>query len=321
MTYAAPASFPDAVSPAGAPSQPDLNDIALFVEVARRGNISRAADTTGVPASTVSRRLRKLEATLGVSLLVRTTRQITLTDAGRLYFERCRQLVEEVRDAHSVLHELGVRPRGTLRVLLPEPLEALDFTQLAREFAEHWPELEYRYDYSHEPNPHPARQFDVALRWGEQADSDLIARRLADIPHQLYASPHYLREHGVPASPGDLIRHECLGSDVCGELSAWTLERDGERVRIPVTGRFGSNNPELLRRLAITGAGIVALPCVGSRQPDHMVPVLPAWQLASIPLYAMFASRRPPARTRVFLDFLQARIQEMLHRKRDAVAA
>lgn len=308
------------VQPANAEAQPDLNDIALFVEVAKRSNISRAAETTGVPATTVSRRLRELEATLGVSLLVRTTRRITLTEAGRLYFERCRDLVDQVRDAHYVLHGMGVRPHGTLRVLLPEPLDALDFTKLAGEFAEHWPELEYRFDYSHESVLDPAQEFDVALRWGKQADSDLIARRLADIPHQLHASPRYLKAHGAPSSPNDLANHQCLRSDLCGELSSWTLERGDSRVDVPVGGKLASNNLELLRKFAASGAGIVALPSIGPAAPA-MVPVLPDWKLAPIPLYAMFASRKPPARTRVFLDFLHRRIHEMLLQAGAPVAA
>ncbi len=307
------------IAAAGADIQPDLNDIALFVEVARRHNISRAAESTGVPATTVSRRLRELEATLGVTLLVRTTRRITLTEAGRLYYERCRELVEQVRDAHSVLHGLGVRPGGTLKVLLPEPLDALDFTRLVREFAEHWPELDYRFDYSHEPVLDPAHEFDVALRWGKQADSDLIARKLADIPHQLHAAPRYLQAHGAPVSPAELVRHECLRSDLCGELAAWTLERGDNRVAVPISGKLSSNNLELLRKFAASGAGIVALPKLGPGS-AAMVPVLPDWQLAPIPLYAMFASRKPPARTRVFLDFLQRKIQDMMRQACPAVA-
>jgi len=306
--YAAPSPAPDL---ADSPGEPQLNDIGLFIEVARRSSFSRAAENLGVPATTVSRRLRQLEASLGVSLLVRTTRRIALTEAGQLYFDQCSALIDQVRDAQSVLHGIGVKPRGTLTVLLPEPLDALGFADIAREFAERWPELKYRFDYVHDPVLDPSRDFDIALRWGQQADSDLVARRLADIPHQLHAAPSYLNTRGEPRTPADLARHECLRSDLCGEMATWTLECEDFQADVPVSGALASNNLELLRKFAASGAGIIALPTIGPSDPT-MVPVLPRWRLAPIPLYAVFPSRKAPTRTRMFLEFLEERIGELV---------
>src|SRR5690606_22354983 len=110
----------------------------IFVEVAKRRSISRTAESFGVPATTLSRRLRALEGRLGVELLARSTRHITLTEAGKLYYERCRALVEQAFDAHDVLREQGVKPRGTLKVLLPDPLDALQFATVVQTFGQDW---------------------------------------------------------------------------------------------------------------------------------------------------------------------------------------
>lgn len=277
----------------------NLNDVAIFVEIAKRGNITRTAELTGIPTATLSRRLRALETGLGVELLSRSTRRIALTESGRLYYDRCRELVEQVMDAHETLREAGTQPRGTLKVLLPDPLDALDFTGRAKAFAEAWPELSYRFDYGSVQRDQ--REFDVALAWGEQPDSDLIARAVAAVPFRLYASPEYLARHGTPKTPDDLALHVCLGSDVCGELNHWTLQRGRERHELTPQGPLQSNDLEVMRRFCLAGQGIVALPVCDN---TPLLPVLPEWNLLPVTLYALFGSRTPPARARSFVDFL-----------------
>ena len=285
----------------------NLNDIAIFVEVAKRLNISRTAELIGVPATTLSRRLRVLEARLGVELLSRSTRNIALTEAGKLYYDRCRLLVEQAIDAQDVLLDEGIRPRGTLKVLLPDPLEALDLVGMASAFARAWPELRLRCDYAYERGWEGAREFDVALRWGTQADSDLVARRVGEFPFRLYASASYLARAGRPARPEELATHECLIATQCRELSAWVLERDGRRMTVDPDGRVHANDIEMTRRFANAGMGIVALPAHDPRNRE-LVPVLDDWALAPIALYAMYGSRTPPARARAFVDALIAHV-------------
>ncbi|MDQ8031124.1 LysR family transcriptional regulator [Bordetella genomosp. 1] len=283
----------------------NLNDIAIFVEVAKRLNISRTAELIGVPATTVSRRLRVLESRLGVELLSRNTRSIALTEAGKLYYDRCRMLVEQAIDAQDVLLDEGIRPRGTLKVMLPDPLDGIGFVAMASAFARSWPELRLRCDYAHDRGWEGAREFDVALRWGTQADSDLIARRIGFFPFRLYASPAYLSQHGRPARPEELETHQCLIATQCRELAAWVLERDGRRMTLDPQGRLHAHDLEMTRRFAAAGMGIAALPADDPRN-DALVPVLDDWTLAPIALYAMFGSRTPPARARAFVDALIA---------------
>lgn len=290
---------------------PKLNDIAIFVEVAKLRHLGRSAEKLDIPASTVSRRLRHLEQELGIALLVRTTRGMLLTDAGTLYFDTCRGLIEQAADAHHALRQLGLVPTGTLRISLPDTLAPFAFVEVVREFCAAWPGIDVRLDYSaFKDNYATPADFDIALRWGVQPDSDLVSRHLASVPYRLYTGASYLDTHPAPTSPADLRRHHCLGTEICGELSQWTLRTDSETVHVAARAKVRANNLDALTDLVRGGAGIAALPAVA--RGHGLVPVLPGWSLAPIPLYALQTTRHPPARARAFLHLLQARLQETL---------
>ena len=219
----------------------NLNDIAIFVEIAKQRNISRAAELTGVPTATLSRRLRVLEARLGVQLLSRTTRRIALTQAGKRYYDYCHQLVEQAVNAQDVLMADGVRPRGTLKVMLPDQLDAVRLLSFIPRFAQDWPELHFRYEHGYGLG-WQGSDFDVALRWGAQADCDLVARPVGHFDFRLYASASYLAQHGNPEHPSELARHQCLKSGLCPELDCWTLQRAGQRVPFTPQARLGTHD-------------------------------------------------------------------------------
>ncbi|WP_025136964.1 LysR family transcriptional regulator [Achromobacter sp. DH1f] len=290
---------------------PNLNDIAIFVEVAKLLHLGRSADKLDMPASTISRRLRCLERELGIALLIRTTRGMLLTDAGTLYFDTCRELIEQAADAHHALRQLGLEPTGTLRISLPDTLAPFAFVGVVREFCAAWPGIDVLLDYSaFKDNCATPADFDIALRWGVQPDSDLVSRHLASVPYRLYACASYLDAHPAPASPPELRRHQCLGTEICSELSQWTLRTDGETVHIAARAKVRANNLDALADLVRGGAGIAALPAVALGH--GLVPVLPDWSVAPIPLYALQTTRHPPARARAFLHLLQARLQQTL---------
>ncbi|WP_459615772.1 LysR family transcriptional regulator [Bordetella sp. 2513F-2] len=281
----------------------NFNDVAIFVEVAKQCSISRTAELTGVPASTLSRRLSVLEDRLGMRLLSRTTRRIALTEAGRLYFERCRNLIEQALDAQDVLRDHGMRPRGTLKILLPDPLGIVRLPAFMVQFARTWPELQFRCSYRRGRRWEHDGDFDVALRWGTQADSDLVARSVAQFEFRLYAAPGYLARQGCPAHPDDLRHHDCVYTDMCPELSCWTLHGGEQRLSVKPRPRLVVDDLDLAHRLACEGGGIVALPPSAACR-AALEPVLPGWRLAPVSLYAMYATRTPPARVRVFVDAL-----------------
>ncbi|AOB28593.1 MULTISPECIES: LysR family transcriptional regulator [Bordetella] len=289
-----------------------LNDIALFVEVAKRKNFSHAAEALNIPTSTLSRRVSELERGLGMRLLNRSTRRIDLTEAGALYFERCRHIVEEARVAHEQLQDMAAQPKGRLRISLPTSLAQLFLTDVIPEFRSLYPDIECDFDLSMRPVDPISNPFDLVLRFGQQPDSSLVARQIVLMTQHLYAAPQYLALHGEPRVPADLGHHECLRPSMSDAFSYWVLQSGDKVERVQVSGRLAANNIGMLGRLAGQGLGITPLVMSDSMtraiRQAGLVRVLPDWALTPIPLFALMPSRMVPAKTRAFLDFIQPRL-------------
>lgn len=291
-----------------------LNDIALFVEVAKRKNFSHAAEALGIPTSTLSRRVTELERGIGMRLLNRSTRRIDLTEAGAVYFERCRHIVEEARVAHEQLQDMAAQPKGRLRISMPTSLAQLFLPVVIREFRAQYPDIECDFDLSMRPIDPISNPYDLVLRFGQQPDSSLIARQIVLMTQHLYASPAYLERYGEPRTPSDLSHHECLRPAMTDVMSYWVLH-SGEKVeRVQVSGRLAANNVGMLGRLASQGLGITPLLVFEAMEraitQSGLVRVLPDWALTPLPLFALLPSRMIPAKTRAFLDFIQPRLNE-----------
>lgn len=285
-----------------------LNDMALFVEVVRAMSFRRASDATGVPNSTISRRVSALEKAIGLRLLNRTTRRIELTEAGQIYYERCRRIVDEARLAHEQLGEMQAQPSGVLRASLPVDFATIYLAPLITEFAQRYPGISFDFDLTPRAVDLVSEPFDVAIRMGEPKDSSLIARLLARLPGYLYASPSYLAAAGTPKHPSELAKHECIGFTKGGP---WTLHRNGEEIKVDVSGRFVLNSVGMMKRLAVLDQGIILLPVevVAEDVADgRLCPVLPKWQGTPVPVYAMTETRLLPAKTQRFIEFLRERL-------------
>lgn len=286
-----------------------LDDMALFVEVVKAGSFRAAAGVIGMPNSTLSRRIGALEKAIGLRLLHRTTRKIALTEAGRIYFGRCKRIVDEARLAHEQLGEMLAQPSGVLRASLPADL-GVHVAPLIAEFALRYPGIAFDFDLSPRRVDLVSEPFDVAVRMGKPEDSQLIAHPLASFSACLYASPAYLDRAGELEDPADLARHECLG---ILKDSAWTLH-DGERtVTIPIRGRFTLNSAGLICRLATLGVGVILMPeCIiaDDLANGRLRRVLPRWHGAPLPVYAMTETRLLPAKTQCFIAFLRERMGE-----------
>lgn len=288
------------------------NDLLLFARVADAGSFSRAAERLGLPKSTVSRRLAALEAQLGERLLLRTTRKLSVTDFGRSVLEHAHQVVAEVEAAAQLAQFRQVQPSGRLRVSMPGDFATLVMGAVLAEFIAKFPAISLEIDLSPRRVDLIGENFDVAIRMGDLPDdATLAARRLAVFSASLYAAPHYLARRGMPSEPEALMEHDALRLLLrTGEPMSWVLNRGDERWEGIPPGRATANSPELLIRLARSGAGIsivsdhFAEPYIRS---GELVPVLADWSLPSVSAWAVFPGRRlMPARTRVFLDVLQA---------------
>lgn len=282
-----------------------LNDMALFVEVVKARGFRVAADALGMPSSTLSRRISALEKSIGLRLLHRTTRRIELTEAGLMYFERCKRIVDEARLAHEQLGDMLAQPSGTLRASLPVDFAVTYVAPLIAEFARRYPGINFDFDLTPRRVDLVSEPFDVAIRIGESEDSQLVARQIALLHTCLYASPDYLEREGEPGQPADLEQHQCLAML---KTAAWTLHNGDQQVAVPVRGRFTLNSLGMARRLATLGMGICAMPEEFAAEDianGRLRRVLPRWGGAATAVYAITETRLLPAKTQRFIDFLR----------------
>ncbi len=289
-----------------------LGDISLFVEVARTKSIKRAAETLGVPNSTLSRRITELEKSLGIRLLHRTTRRIELTEAGQVYYAHCKQIVEAAEIAQQQLKDMTQKPRGRLRLSLPVDFSTLFLAPLIAEFARLYPSIHFDLQLSEHWVDLMQEGVDLSIRLGPQPDSGLTARRIADIHYRLYASPEYLEAHGSPTHPNELVKHSCIRM-VCPHWSEnWTMLNDGRAVQASIGERIAVNNIALVRRFATLGVGIAPIDVLLAQEDlraGRLRPVLPHWHFAPVPVFALTPTKLLPAKTRTFIDFLTGRMK------------
>ncbi len=286
-----------------------LNDMALFVEVVKAKGFVRAAEAIGMPSSTLSRRISNLEKSVGLRLLNRTTRRVELTEAGQIYFERCKHIVEEAALAHEQLGDMVANPTGVLRVSLPVDFANIYLTEPISEFARLYPGIRFDLDLTPRLVDLVAEPYDVAIRMGEPEDSGLIARPLVRLNPYLFAAPDYLERNGTPASPQDLARHECIHMP---RASTWRLKHGDLTAEVEVKGRFMLNSNSMIRGLATLGQGIVLIPeqiVADQVASGRLQRILPDWQGTPLSVYAITETRLLPAKTQRFIEFLRVRLR------------
>lgn len=291
-----------------------LDDMYYFVEVAKAMSFRKAAGVTGVPVSTLSRRVGALESSVGVRLFHRTTRKIELTDAGRAYYRRCKAIVDQARSANDEIRASWVETSGSLKVTMPVDFGSAILAPLVAEFAVLHPRVEFEFDLSSRQADLVSEPFDLAIRIGTLRDSKLISRRLCSLRRSLYASPKYLATNGAPKSPADLKGRQCVGVKAAGG-NRWTLRRNGESETVTVHGRYVLSSVSMARRLTILDQGIANLAdaiVAEDVAAGRLVRVLPTWRASSVPVYAITESRRTPARVQLFIAFLREKLGELL---------
>ena len=302
------------------------NDLLLFARVVDAHSFSRAAEQLGLPKSTVSRRVAGLETQLGERLLLRTTRKLTLTDFGHTVLEHAQQIVAEVDAASSLAQHRQAQPSGRLRVTMPADLAALMLAPMLADFVGQYPAISLELDLTPRRVDLIGENMDLAIRMGDLPDdASLAARRLAVFTSGLYAAPSYLARLGHPPEPEALMEHDALHLlSRNGDPAPWVLAHTHDAASwegIP-PARATANSPDLLMRLALAGAGIALIHdhfAEAHVREGRLTPVLPDWRPPAMPAWAVFPGRRlMPARTRVFLDALQAKLSGEQCREHEA---
>lgn len=290
-----------------------LSGLIAFVRTAETLSFVAAGRSLGVSASAVGKNVARLEQSVGVRLFQRSTRRVSLTDEGALFYERCRRVLEDLRDAETMLSQSALVPRGKLRVSLPT-IGYRFLMPILPEFAARYPEVELDLDFDDHILDVIEEGLDVVVRSGELADSRLMSRRLGAFRFVLCASPGYLAGHGAPQAPEDLAKHKCLRFrfPTTGKLQNWSLRREAGAgdVRIPST--MVCNNIEALRAAAIGGLGIAHMPDFLARDAlaqGSLRTVLDGDMINPGQFWALWpSSRQLSPKLRVFVDFLSARL-------------
>jgi DNA-binding transcriptional LysR family regulator len=286
----------------------DLDNILIFVRVAQFESITRAARSLGMPISTVSRRLSVLESELGVSLLRRTTRRVTLTAQGREYFAECQEPLNLLQEAEQVLTQTQKRPEGLLRVTLPVILSQESFFDFVSAFLKDHARIRVELVVTNVLLDLLAENIDVAIRVGELQDSSVIARRLGTSAYYLAAAPEYLKARSRPAEPADLKSHDCVMFNAKNNQREWNLVCGRRRVTVQVSGPVASRDINSASAFVHRGHGIGLLPstyCDEAIAKGKLIRLLPKWTSTPIPVFALYSSRKfLPLRLSVFLEAL-----------------
>lgn len=292
-----------------------FKQITTFVNVTQRGSLSAAARHEGIAPAMVSRRIDALEARLGVKLLRRTTRRLSLTPEGAAFVEDCQRILSDLEAAETAVSARGVEATGHLRVTAPAGFGRKYIAPLVAEFAREHPRLNVSLDLSDRVVDLLAEGFDCAIRFGEQADSALARIKLGESLRVVVAAPVYLRRRGQPGHPVELARHLCLTlADGTGAGTApqrgWTFTIDGAPSTIRVAGALACNDGAVLHDWALAGLGLAwrSLWEVGDDiRAGRLVSVLDSYAAAPTPVYCVLPARKHlPTRVRLFIDKLRA---------------
>jgi len=287
-----------------------LAEMETLVAVVRHGTITAAAEHLGSAKSAVSRRLRELEARLGVQLLTRTTRRISLTDAGERYVESAEQVLAAVAQADADAAGDKGALSGRLRAAIPLSFGVRHLGPVVQGFRERHPDVALDLDFSDRRVDLVEDGFDVALRIADLKDSTLIARRLTIIRHAVAASPAYLAEHGTPGTPDGLSGHQCMHYSGSSEAGwPWTGP-DGRTGKVRLNSNLRANNGEFMLNMAIAGFGVVMQPTFilhEALRDGLLVQIMPTYRWRELRAWAVYPpTRYLPARVRAFIDALAA---------------
>lgn len=292
-----------------------LNEAAVFVKVVQAGSFSAAARLLGLPTSTVSTRVARLERRLGVTLLQRTTRRLRLTDAGELYFLHASTGLGHMRDAEAAVTESTGAPKGLLRVTAPADLGDHILAEIIGRMRRQCPQVNVDLVLMDRYVDLVAEGVDVAIRTGDLKDSTLVAKNVGIARWAPFASPAYLEAAPPLDSPQALRHHRCLQFTPLGK-DAWTLSSAGGSVTVPMPGQVMVNDVGVIRSLALAGEGVALLPlylCRQARHRDRLLRVLPEWQAKADPIHIVYPRQRFVApKLRAFADLASRELRNWL---------
>ena len=294
-----------------------LNEIQIFVAIVERGSFIAASSQLQIPKTTVSRKIEELESRLGVRLLQRTTRKMSLTEASQAYYEHCERIMAEIEEAERAVSQLAEAPRGNLRVSSSFAIGSRFIGRLLPEFLRRYPDVRVNLILSNALEDLVEGNFDLAIRVGRLADSSQTSRSLGQLRSRMVASIAYAKEKGLPTTPDELAAHRTLALTPRDERTArfaWELEescvgrKKPQGVDAVIHPVMVCNDPDPILQAALGGEGIAFVPDLFISEPlrnGQLLRVMPEWHGVAAPVSAVYPSRRGLSpKVRVFVDFL-----------------
>lgn len=295
--------------------QVDLNEVSIFIKVVQTNSFTRAAQQLGMPISTVSSRVSSLEKRLGVTLLQRTTRQLKLTQAGQIYFEKCLKGVEEIYKAESDVVSNQFEPQGDLKITAPTFIGHSLLPKVISAFMKKYPKINLEIILTDKSMDLIAEGIDIAIRAGDLKDSSLIAKKIGNVDFALFASPSYIKANSELVHPKDLKSQTCLQFTPLGRQD-WTFTKKQTRISVQLAGRVLIDELNTLKYLALDGNGIAMLPichCDDESKRGKLVQVLPEWKTISRVIHFVYAPQRfPSPKIKAFLELANESIRSQL---------
>lgn len=291
-----------------------LSSMKVFMQVARLGSFSSAAQTLGISKAMVSKHISRLEDELDVQLLNRTTRSLSLTEVGTVYRERIKEILNDIEETELSVSQLSSEPRGTLRIMAPTSFGSFHLSRMVADYLSIYSHVSIEMILTERAPDLVEEGLDIAIRIGNLGDSSLFARRIADARMIVCGSAAYLEKNGMPGTPEDLLKHNCLTHTThTGE--AWTFKGHQGSYRVDVQGTVKSNATDALRIAAIQGCGLVHLPIymlTKDLKTGRLISVLKEFEGPKRPIHAVYLHRMHlSAKVRTFVDFLYQQYQHI----------
>ena len=290
--------------------------MSLAVSIAEAGSLSATSRKLGMPIPTVSRKLSDLEARLRTQLFNRSSRRLSLTDAGRSYVDACKRILEQVDDAEREASGEYRVPTGDMTVTSPWGIGHLHLLPLSCEFQKAYPDIGLRLLLTDRVLNPVETSVDVSIRIGPLSDSSLIAKRIGSVRVIACASPDYLAARGRPLTPADLVRHDCITIDETGVPRSWAFMEGGQEITAPIRSRLTVSTSEAAVEAAIAGSGIarvMSYKMEAARRLGALILLLEDFEKDPLPVHILYTERKPmPLKPRVFLDWLAPRLKARL---------
>ncbi|MDE1914285.1 MAG: LysR family transcriptional regulator [Pseudomonas sp.] len=290
-----------------------LESMSIFVAVVDAGSLTAAARRLDMPLASVSRKVAELETHLKTRLLHRTTRQLSLTDAGASYLDACRRILEDISEAERAATGEYSQPRGELVVTAPVVFGRLHIVPVVAEFLAQYPEIDINLILTDRVVHLMEEHCDVAVRIGELPDSSLKAMQVGAVRRLVCASPAYLAARGVPAEPRDLAAHDCITFEVLASQGAWGFGAGKTGLSVPVHSRLSVNTAEAAIAAATLGVGVIRVlsyQVADALREEALAVMLEAFESAPLPISLVHKGQSPlPLKLRAFLDFVMPRLR------------